>query len=106
MSCHNKQDPNTQGLIRAGILHNAEECFFCGEAIAGAFVFWMGATGGIALHEGCANRLGWDFIKDAAILRLKTRNGRLKREKSCDIQPVRQKLGTGLDITAGICLAQ
>jgi len=106
MSYHDKRHSETLDLIRAGNLDNTTECFLCGNHIHTWFVYWMGSTGGIALHEGCANRLGWDFIKDAAILRLKTRNGRQKREKSCDIQTVRQKLGTELDITAGICLAQ
>jgi len=75
VSYYDKRDPNTQGLIRAGLIDHADECFLCGGPITASFVFWKGGTSegvDIALHEECANRLAWDLAKDAAILRLET----------------------------------
>jgi len=57
-------------LTDNGFVSNHEACFLCGEPILGSFVFWHGCTGSIALHEDCANRLGFDLVKDSAILRL------------------------------------
>ena len=73
MSYHNKRNPDTEALIRSGLISHTAECFLCGEPITDRFVFWKGSTSDgidIALHEDCANRLGWDLVKDAAILRL------------------------------------
>ena len=72
MSYYVRSDIQTQELIEGGILGNAAECFLCGEPME-AFVFCHGCIGSIALHEDCANRLGWDLVKDAAILRLDAR---------------------------------
>ena len=62
--------PELLRLIENGIISNHEDCFLCGEPITEGFVYWSGDTGSIALHEECANRLGFDLVKDAAILRL------------------------------------
>lgn len=76
MSYHDKREANTQGLIRAGLIDHADECFYCGLRIQDRFVFWKGNTSqgvDIALHEPCANRLAWDLVKDAAVLRLEAK---------------------------------
>jgi len=54
-------------LAENAIVSNHEACFLCGEPIEGSFVYWQGSTGSIALHEGCADHLGWDLVKDAAL---------------------------------------
>jgi hypothetical protein len=47
-----------------------DTCFFCGEAIMPALghlpaVYWQGASAPIALHGGCARKLGAHLIADA-----------------------------------------
>lgn len=41
-----------------------ENCFLCGKPLAGITVYWHGATGGIALHPDCSERLGSRLICD------------------------------------------
>lgn len=57
-------------LVENGVVSNHENCFLCGEPVRGEFLYWQGCTGSIALHESCGNYLGWNLVKDSAILRI------------------------------------
>jgi len=44
---------------------SSTSCFYCGECIEGAAVFWVGSGEDLVLHPRCAEELAVDLIGDA-----------------------------------------
>ena len=73
MGIYVKGDPSAHESLVEEI--EPQNCYYCGsnlfedsEKSIGGVVYWMGASGVIALHQPCATLLGVHFIQDARSL--------------------------------------